>query len=116
MSSVEASRGSVAAPPVQAGVASAAPGSAESMYLVVADIEAARDELLARGVDVGDVFHEGEPRSRFHESGRVAGAAPEQRTYGSSRLSAIRTATAGCSRRSRRDCLVAERAGEELPR
>jgi catechol 2,3-dioxygenase-like lactoylglutathione lyase family enzyme len=64
-------------------VASAAPGSAESLYLVVADIEAARDELLACGVDVGDVFHEGEPGSRFHDSGRVSGTAPEQHTYGS---------------------------------
>ena len=50
-------------------IASAAPGSAQSMYLIVSDIEAARDELLARGVEVSEVFHEGDagrsiPRGR----------------------------------------------------
>ena len=40
-------------------IASGAPGSAQSLYLAVPDIEAARDELLARGVEVGEVFHEG---------------------------------------------------------
>ena len=64
-------------------IGSAAPGSAQGTYLVVADIGAARGELLARGVDVGEVFHEGEPGSRFHDSGRASGAAPDQRTYGS---------------------------------
>ena len=54
-------------------VASAAPGSAEGLYLVVADIEAARDELLAKGVAVTDVFHEGAAGARFHDPGRVAG-------------------------------------------
>jgi predicted enzyme related to lactoylglutathione lyase len=62
---------------------STAPGSAESLYLVVADIEAARDELLGRGVEVSEVFHEGEPGSRFHDSGRASGPAPERSTYGS---------------------------------
>src|SRR3954451_13379067 len=37
---------------------SAAPGSAKNLYLVVSDIEAARDELVTRGVDVREVFHE----------------------------------------------------------
>src|SRR5215471_3798425 len=35
----------------------AAPGSARNLYLIVSDIEAARDELLARGVAVSEVFH-----------------------------------------------------------
>ena len=48
-------------------IASAAPGSAQSLYLIVPDIEAARDELLARGVEVGEVFHEGAPGARFHD-------------------------------------------------
>jgi catechol 2,3-dioxygenase-like lactoylglutathione lyase family enzyme len=64
-------------------IASAAPGSAQSLYLIVSDIEAARDELLARGVEVSEVFHEGALGDRFHEAGRVAGPAPERSTYGS---------------------------------
>ena len=38
-------------------VTSAAPGSAQGLYLVVPDIEAARSDLAARGVKVSDVFH-----------------------------------------------------------
>ena len=64
-------------------VASAAPGSAESLYLIVADIDAARDELLALGVEVSEVFHEGTPGARFHDSGRVTGPAPDRGTYAS---------------------------------
>ena len=43
------------------GVTSAAPGSAQSMYLVVSDIEAARAELVARGAKVSEVFHRDGP-------------------------------------------------------
>ena len=64
-------------------IASDAPCSAHSLYLVVLDIEAARDELLARGVDVSEVFHEGAPGARFHDSDREPGPAPEHSTYGS---------------------------------
>jgi catechol 2,3-dioxygenase-like lactoylglutathione lyase family enzyme len=64
-------------------IAAAPPGSAQSLYLIVADIEAARDELLARGVEVSEVFHEGAPGARFHDSGRVPGPAPDRSTYGS---------------------------------
>jgi catechol 2,3-dioxygenase-like lactoylglutathione lyase family enzyme len=64
-------------------VASAAPGSAQSLYLVVSDIDAARNELLGRGVEVSEVFHEGAPGARFHEAGRVTGPAPDHGTYGS---------------------------------
>jgi catechol 2,3-dioxygenase-like lactoylglutathione lyase family enzyme len=39
------------------GVTEAAPGSADHLYLVVADIEAARAALVRRGVDVSDVFN-----------------------------------------------------------
>ena len=38
-------------------VTSAAPGSAQGLYLIVSDIEAVRNELLGRGVEVSDVFH-----------------------------------------------------------
>jgi catechol 2,3-dioxygenase-like lactoylglutathione lyase family enzyme len=64
-------------------IASGAPGSAQGLYLAVADIEAARDELLARGVEVSEVFHEGAPGARFHEAGRVNGPATDRSTYGS---------------------------------
>jgi catechol 2,3-dioxygenase-like lactoylglutathione lyase family enzyme len=64
-------------------VASGAPGSAQSLYLVVRDIEAARDALIARGVSVSDVFHEGAPGARFHDAGRAPGPASDRGTYAS---------------------------------
>ena len=65
---------------------SAAPGSAKGLYLIVSDIEAARDELVARGVEVSEVFHEGTGGARFHlpgTNGRVSGRAPDRSSYGS---------------------------------
>lgn len=41
-------------------VTAAAPGSARGLYLIVSDIEAARKELIARGVEVSEVFHGGD--------------------------------------------------------
>src|SRR6186713_3456742 len=38
-------------------VTAAAPGSAQGLYLIVSDIEAARKELLDRGVKISEVFH-----------------------------------------------------------
>jgi catechol 2,3-dioxygenase-like lactoylglutathione lyase family enzyme len=67
-------------------ITSAAPGSAQNLYLVVSDIQAARDELVALGVGVSEVFHEGAPGARFHHTGadgRVSGPAPEHGSYGS---------------------------------
>jgi predicted enzyme related to lactoylglutathione lyase len=64
----------------------AAPGSTQSLYLVVSDIAAARDELAARGVVVSDVFHAATPGAQFQRdgtSGRVTGPAPAHATYGS---------------------------------
>jgi predicted enzyme related to lactoylglutathione lyase len=64
----------------------AAPGSTQSLYLVVSDIAAARDELAARGVEVSDVFHAATPGAQFQRdgtSGRVTGPAPAHATYGS---------------------------------
>ena len=68
------------------GITSAAPGSAHDLYLIVSDIEAARAELVARGAEVSEVFHEGAPGARFHHdgaSGRVSGPAPDDASYGS---------------------------------
>lgn len=40
---------------IGSGVVSTAPGSVQGLHLVVADIEAARERLLARGVEVAEV-------------------------------------------------------------
>ncbi len=60
-----------------------APGSAQSLYLIVSDIDAARDDLLARGVEVSEVFHEGTLGDRFQDAGHVAGPSPDRSTYAS---------------------------------
>jgi catechol 2,3-dioxygenase-like lactoylglutathione lyase family enzyme len=67
-------------------ITSAAPGSADGLYLIVSDIEAAREELAARGVDVSEVFYPGMPGAQFQTdatSGRVTGRAPDHASYGS---------------------------------
>jgi catechol 2,3-dioxygenase-like lactoylglutathione lyase family enzyme len=62
----------------------AAPGSAQNMYLVVSDIEAARAELAARGAEVSEVFHAGTPGAQFQPEGdRASGPAPDHATYSS---------------------------------
>ncbi|HSZ13382.1 MAG TPA: hypothetical protein VK790_05035 [Solirubrobacteraceae bacterium] len=53
------------------------------MYLAVSDLEAAREQLVARGADVSEVFHEGALGARFHTADRVPGPAPDRATYGS---------------------------------
>ena len=63
---------------------SAAPGSAENLYLVVSDIEAARDELVARGAEVSEVFHAGAPGAQFQPDGardRLTGPDPDRASY-----------------------------------
>jgi len=65
---------------------SAPAGSAQGLYLIVADIEAVRDQLVASGVEVSDVFHEGTLGDRFQPAGtgaRASGPAPEHGSYGS---------------------------------
>jgi catechol 2,3-dioxygenase-like lactoylglutathione lyase family enzyme len=67
-------------------VTPAAPGSARSLYLVVSDIAAARDQLVARGAGVSQVFHSEVPGAQFQtgESGaRLGGPAPDHASYGS---------------------------------
>jgi catechol 2,3-dioxygenase-like lactoylglutathione lyase family enzyme len=59
------------------GIKPAVPGSAQGLYLVVSDIEAARAELVDRGVDVSEVFH------RAGREGRLSGPDPERRSYSS---------------------------------
>jgi catechol 2,3-dioxygenase-like lactoylglutathione lyase family enzyme len=65
-------------------VTSAAPGSADSLMLVVYDIDEARAELIQRGIDVSEVFHDA--GGLFHHAGtqgRVPGPDPERRSYSS---------------------------------
>ena len=65
---------------------SAAPGSAQGLYLVVSDIQAAREQLVGRGVEVSEVFHAGTPGAQFQPdgtSGRVSGPAADHASYGS---------------------------------
>src|SRR6202162_3338675 len=61
----------------------AAPGSAQGLYLIVSDVGAARKELVARGVEVSEVFHAGTPGAQFQPDGggRVSGPAPDHRSY-----------------------------------
>ena len=67
-------------------VTAAAPGSAQGLYLIVSDIEAARDELLAHGVEISDVFHAADVYAGTDEPylfgrNRISGPDPEHRTY-----------------------------------
>lgn len=65
-------------------VTSAQPGSFEGLYLIVDDIDA-RQELLSRGVEVSEVFHDtgGTVIGGFHvaDEGRAPGPDPEGRSY-----------------------------------
>jgi catechol 2,3-dioxygenase-like lactoylglutathione lyase family enzyme len=65
-------------------ITSAAPGSAHGLYLIVSDIEAARNELATRGAKISEVFHPGTPGAQFQPegtSGRVDGPAPDRASY-----------------------------------
>jgi catechol 2,3-dioxygenase-like lactoylglutathione lyase family enzyme len=62
-------------------VESSAPGSIQNVFLIVSDIQAARDELVGRGVDVSEVFHYAAGPAPF--GGRVSGLAPARQSYGS---------------------------------
>jgi catechol 2,3-dioxygenase-like lactoylglutathione lyase family enzyme len=60
---------------------STTPGSAQGLFLVVSDIQAARDELVRRGVEVGEIFHFAAAPAPF--GGQVSGIAPNHVSYGS---------------------------------
>ncbi len=67
-------------------ITSAAPGSAQGLYLIVSDIQAARDQLAARGAEIGEVFHPGTPGAQFEPgagNGRLNGPAPDGQSYSS---------------------------------
>jgi catechol 2,3-dioxygenase-like lactoylglutathione lyase family enzyme len=67
-------------------VTAAAPGSAQGLYLIVADIVVARDELLGRGIEISEVFHPGDVTAGADQPYlfgrlRVSGRDPEHRSY-----------------------------------
>jgi catechol 2,3-dioxygenase-like lactoylglutathione lyase family enzyme len=65
-------------------ITSAAPGSVQDLYLIVSDIDAARDELIARGAGVSEVFHTDTPGGQFEPHGtadRISGPAPDDPSY-----------------------------------
>ena len=68
-------------------VTGAAPGSVQGVYLIVSDIEAARTELLGRGVEVSEVFHgaadvyAGPDEPYLFGRIRVRGRDPDRRSY-----------------------------------
>jgi catechol 2,3-dioxygenase-like lactoylglutathione lyase family enzyme len=64
------------------GITSAKSGMADSLVLAVDDVSAARDELIARGVDVSEVFHYAAgPFNNSVENPRVGGRDPQGRSY-----------------------------------
>jgi len=67
-------------------VTAAAPGSAQGLYLIVSDIEAARSELINRGVKISEVFHSagvyaGPDEPYLFGRTRVSGPDPEHGSY-----------------------------------
>ena len=68
-------------------VTGAAPGSVQGVYLIVSDIEAARAELIGRGVEVSEVFHDsagvyaGPDEPYLFGRVRVAGRDSDRRSY-----------------------------------
>ena len=67
-----------------AGLTSASAGSFEGLQLTVYDIGQARADLVGRGVEVSEIFHD--TTGVFHHAGtegRVDGPAPEHADYGS---------------------------------
>src|ERR1700722_19879197 len=66
------------------GVTAARPGSSEGLQLTVYDIDETRADLIGRGVDVSETFHD--VTGVFHHAGaegRLSGPAPEHADYGS---------------------------------
>jgi catechol 2,3-dioxygenase-like lactoylglutathione lyase family enzyme len=70
-------------------VTAAVPGSAQGLYLIVSDIEAARKDLLARGITVSEAFHgagdvhTGPDEPYLFGSRRVSGPDPARASYSS---------------------------------
>jgi catechol 2,3-dioxygenase-like lactoylglutathione lyase family enzyme len=65
-------------------VTAAAPGSLQGLHLIVSDIKAVRDELIRRGIEVGEPFHDvGGVFHRADAKTRVRGLNPGRKSYAS---------------------------------
>jgi hypothetical protein len=65
-------------------VTAADPGSSQSLHLVVSDIVAARDALVAPGIKVSEVFHPSTPGANFQLDGSnspLSGPSPDRASY-----------------------------------
>src|SRR5437667_5617519 len=64
-------------------ITTAEAGSAQRLYLIVSNAEAARKELVALGVEVSEVFHTLKPGAQFRpdSDGRASGPDPGHRSY-----------------------------------
>ena len=65
-------------------ITTAAPGSVQGLHLIVSDVGAARDELIRRGIEIGEVFHDA--GGVFHHAGGArlrSGPNPQRRSYAS---------------------------------
>jgi hypothetical protein len=85
----------------------------QNLTLAVDDIDAARNDLLARGVAISEVFHYARPFNDVMKNPRVSGRDPENRSYFSLPRSRIRTATVGGCKRSRSDFPAANGSQQE---
>ncbi|MEU9368312.1 VOC family protein [Streptomyces avermitilis] len=66
------------------GVTTAATGSVQGLHLIVSDIEAAHAELVGRGIEMGEIFHDaGGVFHRGTDEARVSGPDPQRSSYGS---------------------------------
>ncbi|MFJ8010577.1 VOC family protein [Streptomyces fagopyri] len=75
------------------GMTPLAPGSFQGLYLIVSDIEEARADLVGRGIEVSEIFHDADNLFHGHGNGdvthqapgqaRLAGLHPERASYGS---------------------------------
>ena len=66
------------------GVTQSAPGTAQFLHLVVSDIEAAREALVANGADASEVYHDAAGGyNRFDPAARASGPDPQRRSYAS---------------------------------
>jgi catechol 2,3-dioxygenase-like lactoylglutathione lyase family enzyme len=68
--------GSACSITIGTGITDATPGSVRGLHLVVSDIEAARAELVERGMDASEIFH-------FESAGREPGPDPQRGKYNS---------------------------------
>lgn len=110
-------------------ISTAAPGSAQGLYLVVSDIEAARNEFVGQDVEISEVFHSTIPGAQFtaRRPGRIDAGMP---IFASANdlASALRRAEAADAEHEKRigqrgadwagwyaSYIVAEGTGKKLP-